>query len=100
MESHMRQLIKGEWNSKDYSLATSNDFKDLSMTYDYLLHTLKTMTEVELESLSRMRLDPNDKEAYTAWIDLINIKRKRLGLESINVTYVESDVKPSLRRAS
>jgi hypothetical protein len=100
MEKHMRHLIIGEWEKSGYRFSESKDFKDLSITYDYLLNTLKSVTEQELEMLSRMRLDPHDKETFHIWSELINQKRKRLGLAPVNVISLESDVKPSLRRVS
>lgn len=100
MEKHMRHLIVGEWEKSGYRFSESKDFKDLSITYDYLLNTLKSVTEQELEMLSRMRLDPNDKETFHIWYEMMNQKRKRLGLKAINVTSLESDAKPSLRRVS
>lgn len=100
MEKHMRHLITGEWEKSGYRFSESKDFKDLSVTYDYLLNTLKSVTEQELELLSRMRLDPHDKETFHIWSELINQKRKRLGLLPINATSLETDVRPSLRRVS
>lgn len=105
MEKHMKYLIKGEWEKSGYRFSESKDFKDLSITYDYLLNTLKSVTEQELESLTRMRLDPRDKETFHIWSELINQKRKRLGLMPINMTSIsatslETDVMPSLRRVS
>jgi hypothetical protein len=100
MEKHMRHLIIGEWEKSGYRFSESKDFKDLSVTYDYLLNTLKSMTEQELEMLTRMRLDPHDKETIHTWSELINQKRKRLGLQPINVTSLATDAKPSLRRVS
>ena len=100
MEKHMRHLIVGEWEKSGYRFSESKDFKDLSITYDYLLNTLKSVTEQELEMLVRMRLDPRDKETFHTWSELINQKRKRLGLAPITVTSAEFDAKPSLHRVS
>lgn len=100
MEKHMRHLITGEWEKSGYRFSESKDFKDLSITYDYLLNTLKSVTEQELEMLLRMRIDPHDKETFHNWSELINQKRKRLGLDSLSVTSAKFDVKPNQRRAS
>jgi hypothetical protein len=109
MEKHMRHLISGEWEKSGYRFSESKDFKDLSITYDYLLSTLKSVTEEELELLMRMRLDPHDKESSYLWSELVNQKRKRLGLLPVNPSNLhrthakndaESDVKPHLRRVS
>ncbi len=100
MEKHMRHLITGDWKKSEYRFSESIDFKDLSITYDYLLNTLKSLTELELEMLTRMRIDPHDKETFHIWTELINQKRKRLGLPSTNATSLASDVKQDQRRAS
>ena len=100
MERHMRQLVAGRWEQTHFRFSESADFKDLSMTYDYLLHMLKSLTEQELEMMLRMRLDPREKETVHIWIELINQKRSRLNLEPLNVTSLMTDVKPDLRRVS
>lgn len=100
MEKHMRHLIVGEWEKSGYRFSESKDFKDLSITYDYLLNTLKSVTEQELEMLMRMRLDTHDKETFHNWAELINQKRKRLGLAPISGFSLTSDAKPGLRRVS
>ncbi len=100
MEKHMRLLISGEWDQSGYRFSESQDFRDLTITYDYLLSTLKSITEEDLELLMRMRPDPHDKETLHIWSELINQKRKRLGLLPINVTSLDSASKPDLRRAS
>lgn len=100
MEKHMRDLIIGKWENANFRLSESQDFKDLSMTYDYLLHMLRSLTEQELEMMNRMRLDPHEKETIHIWSELINQKRRRLGMEPISVTSLMTDVKPDQRRVS
>lgn len=100
MEKHMRLLVSGDWEKSTYRFSDSKDFKELSLTYDYLVHTLKSITEQEMEMLLKMRLDPQDKETLHTWTELINQKRKRLGLRPISALSLETDAKPSLRRAS
>ncbi len=100
MEKHMRGLIMGNWDKTDFLFSESKDFQDLAMTYDYLLHTLKALTEQELQMLSRMRLDPNEKETFHVWVEMINEKRRRLNLEPISATSLMTDVKTEPRLAS
>lgn len=100
MERNMRGLIVGKWDRTSFRISENQDFKDLSMTYEYLLHMLKSLTEQELELLMRMRLDPNEKETLHIWNDLINQKRGRLGMEPISATSLVTDVKLGQRRAS
>ena len=100
MEKHMRKVVQGDWQSSQFRVSESSDFRDLTLTYDYLLSTLKSMTENEIELLSRMRLDAREKETVHIWAELMNEKRRRLGLSEVSVTSLMTDVKPSQHRAS
>lgn len=100
MEKHMRKVVQGDWQSSQFRVSESSDFRDLTLTYDYLLNTLKSMTENEIELLSRMRLDAREKETVHIWAELMNEKRRRLGLPEVSVTSLMTDVKPSQHHAS
>ena len=96
----MRNVVQGDWQTTQFRVSESSDFRDLTLTYDYLLSTLKSMTENEIELLSRMRLDAREKETVHIWAELMNQKRRRLGLAEVSVTSLMTDVKPSQHRAS
>lgn len=100
MEKHMKEVTLGQWQTSPFRLSDSHDFRNLTLTYDYLLSTLRATTENEIQLLSRMRLDHNDKETIHIWGELLNEKRRRLGLTEISVTSLVTDVAPSQRRAS
>ncbi len=100
MEKHMRQLVRGDWAQSSFGFSESKDFKELCWTYDYLVQTLKSMTEHELEMLQKMRIDPNDKATLYLWTELIHQKKKRLGISSTDVPFEDSVAKPGQRRAS
>ena len=100
MEKHMRDVVHGKWQKNNFRLSEEKDFRDLTLTYDYLLSTLQATTEHEIELLTRMRLDPREKETVHIWAALLNEKRRRLGLEEISVSSLMTDVKPDQRRAS
>lgn len=100
MEKHMREIIHGRWQSSSFRISDQQDFRDLTLTYDYLLNTLKSTTENEIDLLSRMRLDTREKETVHIWAELVNEKRRRLGLPEISVSSLMTDVKPSQRHAS
>lgn len=80
MEKHMHSLMLGHWHIPDYQIPEREDFRDLSLTYDYFYRSLKANTEAELKLLEKLSIDPQNREAYTAWRSLINEKRARLGL--------------------
>lgn len=81
MEKHMHQLMLGQWHIPDYHIPDEDDFRDLSMTYDYFYRALKANTESELKLLEKMSIDPHNREAYAAWNHLVAEKRARLGMQ-------------------
>ena len=81
MEKHMHQLMLGQWDIADFQLPEEDDFRDLSLTYDYFYRALKSNTEVELRLLEKLSIDPQNREAYAAWKHLLNEKRARLGVK-------------------
>lgn len=81
MEKHMHQLMLGQWSIPDYHIPEEDDFRDLSMTYDYFYRSLKANTESELKLLEKLSVDPQNREAYAAWKNLLAIKRTRLGIK-------------------
>ncbi len=101
MEKHMRKLMMGQWNIGDYKIPEDDDFRDLSMTYDYFYRALKANTEIELKLLEKLSIDPQNREAYAAWKNLMEIKRSRLGIEgSFIVRDEEMSALQKQRRAS
>jgi hypothetical protein len=89
LEKHMHQLMLGQWHIPDYKIPPEDDFRDLSMTYDYFYRSLKANTEVELKLLEKLSIDPQNREAYAAWKQLLSIKRSRLGFEEEFITSPE-----------
>lgn len=81
IEKHMHQLMLGQWNIPDY-LPEHDDFRELGMTYDYFYRALKANTEAELKLLEKLTIDPQNREAYAAWKNLLSTKRARLGINS------------------
>jgi hypothetical protein len=82
MEKHMHKLMLGQWNTPDFKIPEEDDFRDLSMTYDYLYRSLKVGAETELKLLEKLSVDPQNREAYAAWKQLMDTKRALLGIES------------------
>lgn len=95
MEKHMKELMHGHWHIPDYKIAIEDDFRDLSMTYDYFYRSLKANTEAELKLIEKLSIDPQNREAYAAWKNLIMIKRSRLGTQ--DTPFEEFNVQPLSR---
>jgi hypothetical protein len=97
MEKHMKELTYGHWHIPDYKIVIEDDFRDLAMTYDYFYRSLKANTEAELKLIEKLSIDPQNREAYAAWKNLIMIKRSRLGIqnapfEEFNAQLLKSNV--------
>lgn len=82
IEKHMREIVMGRWNVPDFENRT-DEFKELTLTYEYLYRSLKSLTEEELKLLDLIVVDEHHKEAWGTWVKLINGKRRRLGLPEI-----------------
>lgn len=95
MEQHMKELMHGRWNIPDYKNSSEDDFRDLGMTYDYFYRSLKANTEAELRLIEKLSIDPQNREAYAAWKNLITIKRSRLGIDN---NFEEFNIQPLSRR--
>ncbi|MBS1971373.1 MAG: hypothetical protein JSU04_13780 [Bdellovibrionales bacterium] len=95
MEKHMKELMYGHWHIPDYKITNEDDFRDLAMTYDYFYRSLKANTEAELKLIEKLSIDPQNREAYAAWKNLITIKRSRLGLQEL--PFEEFTVQPLSR---
>lgn len=95
MEKHMKELMYGHWHIPDYKIAQEDDFRDLAMTYDYFYRSLKANTEAELKLIEKLSIDPQNREAYAAWKNLITIKRSRLGMQEL--PFEEFNVQPLSR---
>lgn len=103
MEKHMHQLMLGRWNIPEYKVSDEDDFRDLSLTYDYFYRALRSNTEADLKLLEKLSIDPQNREAYAAWKNLLSEKRARLGIEEEFISsesVAETNVFDLKRRAS
>ncbi len=97
IEKHMRDVVMGRWDVPDFN-PDYPEFKELTLTYEYLFRSLKTLTEEELKLLDLVVVDRNHKDAWGAWLYLVNMKRKRLGLSELNPAVVVSAVEADPER--
>lgn len=81
VEKHMKSLSKGYWGEPLASFDPEHDLQSFYSTYDYFYRTLKVSAEHELLLIEKMIIDPEHREANAARAQLLDIKRKRLGLD-------------------
>lgn len=84
INKHMSKLMVGAWNTPEISIRDEDEFKDLALTYDYFHRALKAVAESELKSLEKLNIDPQNREAFRIWKQLMEEKRARLGYSHLD----------------
>jgi hypothetical protein len=101
VESHLKKLTKGYWAIPELKGRHGDEFKDFVNTYSYFYKSLRANTEAEIKLLKKLSIDPNNREAYTAWKELIRLKSELIGLRESSIeTASSSPSRPDSLRAS
>ncbi len=82
IDRHIRLLTLGKWNSVRPQHHPDDDLIEFAISYNYFVSSIVANTEVELDLLKRIRIDPKNRESYAAWRDLVAVKAARLGLST------------------
>lgn len=80
IEKHLHQMMLGNWTHQIEFDETKEDFKSIKISYDYFQRSLKANTEMELNLLQKIVVDPNNRDSYLAWKNLVEAKAQRIGL--------------------
>ncbi|MGE3757003.1 MAG: hypothetical protein AB7H97_04565 [Pseudobdellovibrionaceae bacterium] len=72
MESHLRDITKGRWTSPTLRLRDSDEFKELTKSYNYFYRSLRSLTESEVKQLEKIKVDHKDLESSRILKKLIN----------------------------
>ncbi|NUM59519.1 MAG: hypothetical protein HUU56_12850 [Bdellovibrionaceae bacterium] len=80
IEKHLQKMMLGHWDEPIHFDNEKEDFKSIKISYDYFQRSLKANTEMELELLKKIAIDPNNRDSYLAWKNLIEYKSYRIGL--------------------
>ena len=99
MVGHMRKVVRGDWRNPEFRMRANDDMSDVTGTYTYLYRTLRAQSEAEIRLLEKIIVDPTQAESARAWLTLVNLKRKQLGLTEIEISEGFSSAQDS-RRAS
>jgi hypothetical protein len=81
IEEHLHQMMLGRWKTPISFEDSRNDLKSMKINYDYFHRSLKSNTEMELNLLKRIVVDPNNRDAFLAWQNLVESKAHRLGID-------------------
>ncbi|AHI04952.1 hypothetical protein BDW_02210 [Bdellovibrio bacteriovorus W] len=77
----MFQVSAGKLNVDDFYLDEAEDFKELSLTYEYLYKSLQERSFKEVELLKKIDINSMDRESYAIWKQLLTDKQNSLGIQ-------------------
>lgn len=108
MEKHMRRVSHGDWSKLDFRIRSSDDYRSLATTYNYMYKSLRAQNMQDLKWLEKITVDPQNREALAAWEALVNTKTTQLGIKNPKAPaevspigiVASSDEAPSKRRVS
>lgn len=85
IEDHLKLMMLGKWD-RIYSHSDDNtdDYQSIKHKYEYFYRSLKSVTEIEVDLLKRISIDPDNRDSYQAWKNLIESKLNRLGFSEID----------------
>lgn len=81
IEKNLHQMMLGKWTEQIEFDESKEDFKSIKISYEYFQRALKANTEMELNLLQKISVDPNNRDAFLAWKNLIEFKALRIGLD-------------------
>ncbi len=80
IQDHMKNIFSPLGLKASVDVQETDSLKNFSSHYESFVYNLKEETQTELMLLEKLNIDPSRKDAYKAWLDLIQIKKERLGL--------------------
>ncbi|MCX7978231.1 MAG: hypothetical protein N2578_04440 [Bdellovibrionaceae bacterium] len=78
INQHLSSIIEGDF-SRPFNSIEQNDWAGLSWNYESFLTHLKKQTREELTLLSKLNVDPRNRDAYQSWRRLVERKSLQLG---------------------
>lgn len=82
IQHHMRHVFHDNGLSHPFDVNEQDVLKNFIANYESFIYHLKESTQSELSLLEKLNLDPSRKDSYKAWLDLIQMKKDRLGMEA------------------
>lgn len=101
LENHMKKVMYGNFTSAPLKSRENDELKNLIRTYEHMYVTLKNQVESDLAELKKLNIDPNQREAFNTWRNLIVTKEHQLDIQAASNVHVLTSVGAELsRRAS
>lgn len=90
VQDHMLKVIQGNL-SEPLESKEKEVLADYIKGYEALIEFFQIEYRMELEYLRRLHVDPQNRDAYKAWRNLIDLKEQRLGMKKPKELYVISN---------
>lgn len=91
IQNHMKNVFTPFGLKSSIEIQETDSLKNFSSHYESFVYHLKEETQTELALLEKLNIDPSRKDAYKAWLDLIQMKRERLGIPTKSIKLVTSN---------
>lgn len=78
LNRHLQKIIEGEFTGNHMRYRTEEDFQQLYGTYNMMVSHFIAETEKEVEQLSKLSIDPNDRESFMILHNLIQAKKQKI----------------------
>jgi hypothetical protein len=82
LKNHIRGLTRGKWDQPLVKTRDKDEFNDLIETYNYFYESFQVNLKRDLAFLQKLAIDPQNRDAYLAWKNLIKEKQTQLGIDA------------------
>lgn len=106
VRNHLRELSRGRWFYPPVKTRVNDEFQDFVEAYNYFYTSFQINLKRDYDLISKLTIDPRNKDAYQAWCNLLEEKAKQLNIpqEDIpTITFLSDEVdagSPDSRHAS
>ena len=83
LKKHLEQITKGRWSIPEIKSRESDEFQDMTESYNAFYRSLRHNLKVDLQRLRLLKVDPLHNEAYKNWKTMIEEKALRLNKKDL-----------------
>lgn len=80
LKNHIRGLSRGQWSQPPIKIRTDDEFHDLIDSYNYFYDSFRVNLQRDLELLQSLSIDPQNRDAWLAWKELVEEKATQLNM--------------------
>lgn len=80
LSNHLKQLSRGHWYINPIKVRSNDEFLDLIESYNYFFKSFQANLHKDLERIKQLPVDPNNRDAYILWKELVDEKSAQLNI--------------------